>query len=1018
MKKLNLLFIFAILLLSVSASYCAGTKNLLTNPDFESDDLSVWAARGGEISRSDTPVFNGTYSLKITERTKNDDGVFQDITAQVAPGYVYTVSGQTRTGEETGWDKLAVYLVLNKNAEDKQIFLGSSDENNTSWSHFSYKFTVPEENEISAFGLLFRPSFSTTDFYLDDLLLEPSIQIKTSSAEKTSRLSVNIGPLTDNQKGLKAEVKVQDVLDNNVFTLSLNLAKDTLINLENGFYRASADVTDAHEKTVSVEKTFCAGDLDENIASLIKANQEMTASDAKAAYHGWLRYLQYLLEDAKERFFENTEGTTDAAYRLDKWMTKIKEDPDLISKLNAVIEWAYLSKVDDSGQPFKLAIPTDYTPDKSFALEVNLHGHGGNHLEYSGGVQSRPGTFHLEVLGRARGGGFFDLSEVDVLDAVEYIKKYWNIDPQRIHLVGTSMGGWGTYYLCARHPHIFASARPQCGAGTVLPIKNLLNVPVYATHSIDDDTVPILQDRIPVQNLIRFGGKAVMDETSGLGHAAWNYHEGNARAYEFAFSQILPNMRDVRRIHYTAIDGLARRAYWLEVVEWGHKPRPAVMDARVDEANMLYLNLENINTLKVDVSRSPINAKENLKVVVNAHAPITYNAPLSETLYARLQDNDWVISDDLGEIKPYRLHYPGGVHLLYQGEPLLIVWGTQSDTDTNKRIYDAAQAARKNPNPNWHDSDAQEPGEGEGIDGIPHNRMLYSTLLGKPDYEITEEDMKKYNLVLIGTAEQNSIVAEIADKLPVQLKQNSIKCSDGIDWGIRNAAIGLSFYNPKAPKRLIFWVACNNPEFYQPESKVLQRMVLSDVVPDMVVASLKNEEVVASRFFDSHWQWEPGYEKSRFCSPHIRTNKQMAKEMAKVLRRATGSDVSLVYIPENPDDLLPSAGLKRIADLTADNYYLPVAEMTLTGKELLAYQEWLKQNPPEYGGWIEFYPKIIKLAFRENELYKVSLYPYVLWDMADITIQYPPHEYKITDMQAIDVIEQYFPTSLPTHRRD
>ncbi|MDD5455367.1 MAG: hypothetical protein PHW62_07770, partial [Candidatus Ratteibacteria bacterium] len=566
--------------------------------------------------------------------------------------------------------------------------------------------------------------------------------------------------------------------------------------------------------------------------------------------------------------------------------------------------------------------------------------------------------------------------------------------------------------------HVFASGRPQCGWGIGLPMENSLNVPIYSVHSIDDYSIPILQDRAFLQNLVQFGGKIVIDETSGLGHAAWNYTEGNTRAHEFAFSQVLPDMKEVRRIHYTAMDEFARRGYWVEVDQWGPEPRPAVVDARIDEANILYLNLDNINTLKVDVNQSPINPKENLKVVINGKYPIIYNAPLPETIFIKAQGDKWVVLDNQGKPNLYRLHYPGGAHSLYQGEPLLIVWGTKADAETNKRMYDAAQAARKSCNFNWPNDDGKGPeGEGEGVDGIPHNRLLYSTLLGKPDFEVTEEDLQKYNLVLIGTAEQNSIVAEISDKLPVQLKQNSVECSDGINWKLRDAVIALSHYNPKSPQRLILWIASNNPKVYKPEPKILDSMFFSMVLPDLIVATLKNDEVVASRSFDSHWQWEPNYKESLLCSPHIRTNKQMQEEIGTVFNRAMGSDLALIQIPPNSNASPYLAGSPmRIADLTAYYYYMPIAEMTLSGRKIMAYQKWFKENPSEYGTFV-FYPTMTKLTLKEDYMYRIALDPQSAWGLIEITIQEPPDEYKITDIQIRDAIEKYFPTSFPTHRR-
>lgn len=1001
-KEPTFLFVFYILILTLLLSYSSQAKNLFTNPDFESEDLSQWLPYQGELSRIESPVFNEQYSLKMTGRSRNEDGVSQDVSDKITPGYRYTVSGHTRL-EQRPWDQLSVFLVLSQDTSFRNmIFLGRVDANNTSWAQFAYTFTVPDTAKKYQLSIFFRPSFSTTNFYLDDLALRPSIQIKTTSTEDGEKLSVDIGPLTADQEGLTANLQIQDIHENIVFEGTPNLAEDSLIMLENGFYRASANAIDSDGLPFTVEKTFCAGDMNKAIAHIIKGNQKLTVAPEKSACHGWLKYLQYLLEDTRERFPENIEAATDAAYRLHNWMMKIQENPNLMNDLKGVIEWAYLSKVDNSGQPFKLAIPTDYDPNQSFALEITVHGHGGNHLEYSGGVQSQPGLFQLHVLGRARGGGYTDLSEVDVLDALEYVKKYWRIDPTQIHIVGASMGGWGSFRLAVRYPHLFASARPQCGMGATLPIENMLHIPTYSTHSVDDNSVPVLHSRGPLQKLIRFGGKAIIDETSGLGHAAWDYTEGNRRATEFARNYKLPDLNQINRIHYTAMDGIARRAYWTEVVEWGPEPSPAIIDARIDASNMLFLDLENIGILKIYVNQSSINPKENLQVVIDGRIPLIYHAPVPDIVYIKKHDGNWILSEDPGKPTPYRLHYPGGAHSLYKGEPLLIVWGTQADAETNKRIYDAAQAARKSSSPTWPDD------QGDGYGGVPHDRLLYSTLLGKPDHDVTEHDLQKYNLLLIGTAKQNSIVAKIADQLPVKLRENKVECSDGISWKIRDAAVGFCYYNPKAPQQLIFWIASNNPQLYQAESQVLNNMIFSEVTPDLVVASMQNRQVIASRYFDSHWNWEPNYKEAPFCSSDIKTNRQMRETMAIVFQKATGSDASLIYISGNSSIPSYPADFIRIADLMASDYYMPIAEMTLSGKKMMAYQQWFQKNASESGQFM-FFPQIKKSTIQENQMYRVALHPQMVWDLTEITIQHPPDQYRITDIQIRDAIEKYFP---------
>ena len=65
-----------------------------------------------------------------------------------------------------------------------------------------------------------------------------------------------------------------------------------------------------------------------------------------------------------------------------------------------------------------------------------------------------------------------------------------------------------------------------------------------------------MASRIPLLQLSALGGQVVIDETTGLQHAAWNFSEGNDRAAEWMNSQIRPRWQEVRFIDYTAADCL------------------------------------------------------------------------------------------------------------------------------------------------------------------------------------------------------------------------------------------------------------------------------------------------------------------------------------------------------------------------------------------------------------------------------------------------------------------------------
>jgi predicted peptidase len=284
---------------------------------------------------------------------------------------------------------------------------------------------------------------------------------------------------------------------------------------------------DASPASAASAQTAAAGDPAKALADARTRAEAALARADLAAYRGWIKFLRYEADAAASRQGTASQETAEKTQRLDDWVARITANPRLLATLSGVQEWAYESPVDGSGQPFKMAIPTDYDPTRPPALSVYMHGYSGNHLEHSTGMAAHPGSFDLAVLGR--GGGYRGLSEADVLHVIDYVQAHWTIDPDRINLNGGSMGGGGTYRLGSRYPHRWASGRPTCDYASNLPVANLITLPIYATHSDDDWTVSVLHDRGPLARLRELGGQAILDETTGYGHAVWNYKEGNQR---------------------------------------------------------------------------------------------------------------------------------------------------------------------------------------------------------------------------------------------------------------------------------------------------------------------------------------------------------------------------------------------------------------------------------------------------------------------------------------------------------
>ena len=90
------------------------------------------------------------------------------------------------------------------------------------------------------------------------------------------------------------------------------------------------------------------------------------------------------------------------------------------------------------------------------------------------------------------GGGWNDKPGELVLELIEdLVKNCASIDPDRIYLVGYSMGGFGTFHLLGQEPKLFAAGVPIAGGGNTGSASKMRRIPIWAWHGSKDSVVPV-----------------------------------------------------------------------------------------------------------------------------------------------------------------------------------------------------------------------------------------------------------------------------------------------------------------------------------------------------------------------------------------------------------------------------------------------------------------------------------------------------------------------------------------------
>jgi predicted peptidase len=196
---------------------------------------------------------------------------------------------------------------------------------------------------------------------------------------------------------------------------------------------------------------------------------------------------------------------------------------------------------------YTLFVSSKVKPGVPAPLVVALHGYGGDsnfivrdklidEAEQGGYVVVGPmgynftGWYGSPVIliggGAVKPANLAQLSELDVLNVMAIAQHDYTIDPNRVYLMGQSMGGAGTIFMGQKHSEIWAAAAAIAPAAFMMQRdeKILLGhfkeakLPLMVTQGADDNIVPPAGTRTWAAAMDELGMEHEYIEKPGLDH--------------------------------------------------------------------------------------------------------------------------------------------------------------------------------------------------------------------------------------------------------------------------------------------------------------------------------------------------------------------------------------------------------------------------------------------------------------------------------------------------------------------
>ncbi|HVF11148.1 MAG TPA: prolyl oligopeptidase family serine peptidase [Abditibacteriaceae bacterium] len=580
-----------------------------------------------------------------------------------------------------------------------------------------------------------------------------------------------------------------------------------------------------------------------------------------------LALLRFKLEQARLWLERLEDKYSYYSYGADRGLATALDSADSINRATGdfaaqtrspLHQRAYIAPADNSAQPYWVFLPDGYTPRRKYPLVVFLHGYDPDISKIEPWLPDESiwklatgrGFIFAVPYGR-RNSDFVGIGEDDTLAVTDAVQRLYSVDAARTFLLGPSMGGYGVYAVGLHQPHRWAGLAPMCARSdfylwfkldraTTAPWKRLLydaddprhlaanafQLPIFLQQGALDHIVNVEHSRRMTADLRALNYPIRYREIPDAGH--YIYWENSTYEIALDWMRRVPVRPAPRRIAYTTGDLKNHRAYWLKIDALQDYSRTAHIEVEIKAGNRIEATTANVAGFTLTPPARYLDRERPVTLVVNGLAQKHTVSPLRWPVPNASAPNTSTTAPAPfpGLKSPLRC---GPIKNCYR-DPFLLVYGTLGKGD--------------GPNPDEVSARRYASEWRRYADGAPPI---------KADREVSEDDRKRYNLILFGTRSSNAVLASITDKLPLELM------ADGYRLGSEKFAatdIGLQFCYPSPfdARRMIVVQS----GLYWGEALPINHKL--DLLPDYIVYSSQRNITddtnhdLAAGFFDGNWQ--------------------------------------------------------------------------------------------------------------------------------------------------------------------
>jgi hypothetical protein len=427
----------------------------------------------------------------------------------------------------------------------------------------------------------------------------------------------------------------------------------------------------------------------------------------------------------------------------------------------------------------------------------------------------------------------------DVFETLDEIKKDYNVDEDRVYLVGHSTGGTGALLLATRFPSIFAAlglVAPFPDTSTLKGfttkdklwdkinnptgfLGNLKNIPMYILAGDADTKSPIENQREFVDKCKASDINISLDVIQGGDHALFPLYSPMQKVFEFFKDKVRVNKP--KDITFSTAQLKYDEAYWIKIKSLESFNNIGTVRASSNADGIINIQTKNVAEYEIRLKELDYSSQQILTVTTNGIESFK-GIPSGESISINVKDT--VALSDKTLVKNNIIEGPLS-HAF--SEPFILIEGSQGS-----------------------DSYKKEESCNINLFQDTWKTNSFGNCIVKKDSEVTVDDINGKNLILLGNAETNLIIKQIIADLPLKLSSDHIIIGSNKYSG---SCLGFEmiYPNPQNHNKYIVIIGSNNSQCsYWRDNNISQEGYYDFAIWD---SSTVKKQIIHRGYFNLFW---------------------------------------------------------------------------------------------------------------------------------------------------------------------